>query len=996
MQGRTLVPLSSVIHSLVSSSETSFSKAASSSGSHLKSRSSLQQALFRARIAAAKVLVIVRWSRTMNLSGSIKDMFSSPDVKICALQAEMEKLRTRMRLPTLPPTMPYFSLESVKSCRVPAKLAFARLLLLGIPKRMKLVGLCRRVIRFCAPFEYELSLRIDRSGYFHLSSFSVVWPKALTVSRDMIARMLVLLRKHERPVRSMLHVFDRILHNFHTAGRYLLVAMKLRASCRVFNAHIRRSRHPFSVVLEFPRPFSKERIFYLSMESGRVYLATHSSIYLPAQFKPLFDFKSWYIMEKFDRYFSSGMNCLQFRPHLMFFLLCRPSGNVDELLSFLRDSVCYSMWWVVYQTLIHSVRALALPYITVKMKLKGECITLGRMWAVLGPEKLIRISLDAFQGHVKVCFRSRMMKSRASSCIIIQNLCDLYRIITLSLANVAVNMATNAIYGTSLSHFSMLEDTVRYAHVFSFAPDFVVQVMARNGHPRIVIADHSGKRYSKPELVQMDSSTVRRAWELLPDALHVAKKYIFLAQTQKYLTEFKIVSILQGNSLEVEVPVTRRCRISICDNGWTLVVIPFRSIVPHATEHIMKIRGRDFTARCSKLIATLLCSFQTWRSVEFHLGKLAQSTLVVESVLKSDPFQMAVRLSGPNPSTLLLRFGENAKALGLMNGVLYLEFTSNFHPYVHAAFARTIPIGAYLNRILQRGVDSQELFAFLSCHSVPILEISSVFVRPEGDWTVTDLAPNCFHLIYKGRVSLTGLLTDFRMFEFYVPAMDPSCFVPVFLSDMIKVDGPPSRTPIEVRIENLREFKRLVELFWELYQLLLTCGFQIDRVERRPLTLILSQRISGMNVTAIMQSRTVTLTVNNRGDISELVRASMNHISDTASFLREVVNLFRISLSVSVDLLLLVLTVVNELVSKFYADEKSMAALIRTFRLDQLRHAHIEFPHDGETYGIECVPPFTVDSQIIIRRQDGSMETVKGVEGLTAALTRSYTDGFFE
>ena len=91
MKGKALLPLSSVIRCLVSSLEKSLGSVASLNRSAIGARAALQRALFQARIAAAKALVVVRWSRTMNVSESIKDVFSSPEVKIPALLSEIDE-----------------------------------------------------------------------------------------------------------------------------------------------------------------------------------------------------------------------------------------------------------------------------------------------------------------------------------------------------------------------------------------------------------------------------------------------------------------------------------------------------------------------------------------------------------------------------------------------------------------------------------------------------------------------------------------------------------------------------------------------------------------------------------------------------------------------------------------------------------------------------------------------------------------------------------------
>ena len=983
MKGRTLLPLSSVLRCLVSSLEKSLGSAASLNGSALGARAALQRALFQARIAAAKALVIIRWSKTMNVSESIKDVFSSPEIKIHALLSEIDEIRGKMKIGgfQMPAMIP--DSEYVRVPRVRARDAFVRLLLLGVPKRMKLVGHCGRVIRFCAPGEYQLSLYADSSGAFHLRSFSVVWPKDFEVPRGMIARMVVLLRKHERPARLMLYAFDRILHNFYIDGRYVFYALRIKEKCPSYNAQVRRSRHPFSVVIEFPRPSGKEKVFYLSIESGRLCFSAHSCIYLPEEFTNLLDMKSWLLFEQFNRYSSSGKNCLEFRSHLMMFLMTLPAESMDELLCFLRDAVCYSVWWVINQTLVHSVRALALPYITVKTKLRGECVTHGYMSAIIGRQRLIVVRLDAFSGLVKVSFQPKLLSVQDANSIVIRTLLDIYRTLTLSLTNVALSMTANAIYGTSVSHFSMFEDTVHYAHVFSFAPDFAVHVNAHGGHPRISIVDSAGNLYSKPEIVRMQSTTANRAWGLFPAALVVAKRHIFLAQIQRYLTELQVHSVLIGDCLECEV--TRRCRVRVSEKGWSVGFIPFPSIVPKEAEEILKIRGRFFTTRCSKLIATIIHNFQLWRNVQLHVSKLQMLTCTVRSVVKTDSCQISIGLANSNQDSVLLSFARNAKLLGTKNGAMILEATDNFDPYLRGTCAKTVPLSDYFNRVLRQNARAQEFFAFLSCSCIPILEFYKLFTHPGSEWIVTDLAPNFFGLIYKGCISLSGRLANYRWFDFYVPNLEPSNLLFVFLGNIVQ-RGPPSRMAILISVDKLGEFKRTVELQWSIYESFITEGFRSE-LSSDQLKLILTHTIGRTPITVTMQSPNLTINVRDRTDINTALSNLMEGNHERISFLRAVLAMIKVTLSIDIELLHLILTILTQFRSDFSFDGETLEVIMFTVCFDSAsRHALMEFPYNGSMYCIECMAPFHRSTRIILKR-DLTADPVDGVDGLMSALS---------
>ena len=611
------------------------------------------------------------------------------------------------------------------------------------------------------------------------------------------------------------------------------------------------------------------------------------------------------------------------------------------------------------------------------------------MSAVIGKQRLIVVRLDAFSGLVKASFHPKLLSVQDANSIVIQTLFDSYRTVALSLTNVAVRMATNAIYGTSVSHLSMFEDSVHYAHVFSFAPDFAVHVNAHGGHPRISIVDSAGNLYSKPEIVRMQSTTTNRAWGLFPAALVVAKRHIFLAQIQRCLTELEVHSVLIGDCLECEV--TRRCRVRVSEKGWSVVFIPFPSIVPKEAEEILKIRGRFFTTRCSKLIATIIHNFQLWRNVQLHVSKLQMLTGTVRSVVKTDVCQISIGLANSNQDSVLLSFARNAKLLGTKNGAVFLEATANFDPYLRATCAKTVPLTDYFNRLMRQHARAQEFFGFLSCSCIPILECYKLFTSPGSEWIVTDLAPNFFGLVYKGCISLSGHLANYRLFDFRVPNMEPSNLLLAFFGNIVQ-RGPPDRMVMVIPVEKLGEFKRNVELQWNKYESFIAEGFA--RLGSDQLKLVMSNDIGAERVTVTMQSPNLTINVRDRTDINTALSNLMEGNHERISFLRAVLAMIKVTLSVDTELLYLILAILTQFRSDFSFDGETLEVIMFTVCFDNAsRHALMEFPYNGTMYCIECMAPFHRSTRIILKR-DLTADAVDGVDGLMSALSPPLADIF--
>jgi hypothetical protein len=137
----------------------------------------------------------------------------------------------------------------------------------------------------------------------------------------------------------------------------------------------------------------------------------------------------------------------------------------------------------------------------------------------------------------------------------------------LSLWNVLNRATTAGMYGSSSLGLSVTIDIycLRFLRTLSFAPDFGLHLRLSFGHPRMGLVNKQELSVSKPEVADMDCVPSGGTWQLAKRVMWATKRYMFLAQTQIYLAEFKMTSDIFGEHLDIDIPFCTDCHLK-CDN----------------------------------------------------------------------------------------------------------------------------------------------------------------------------------------------------------------------------------------------------------------------------------------------------------------------------------------------------------------------------------------------------------------------------------------------
>jgi hypothetical protein len=250
-----------------------------------------------------------------------------------------------------------------------------------------------------------------------------------------------------------------------------------------------------------------------------------------------------------------------------------------ELLADLHQIACRTQLCLARQLLERALRLVPSSNLMIVRNKSSSPLVLDDFAVEYPGSRLMRLRIDSWTGKYVIAFRKL-----ARSDLLSGNSDDLdlemyptagqvTTVVFLALWNVLTSATTVGMYGSPALGMTVTIDLyhIRFLGTYSFAPDFAMLLQASFGHPTVSIVDKNGLSFSKPEVAELDCVPTSRA-RLLPEkVLWSTKRYVFLAQTQRYLADFDIKSVVIGESLSVDIPFCSSCILN-CDLFlWELV-----------------------------------------------------------------------------------------------------------------------------------------------------------------------------------------------------------------------------------------------------------------------------------------------------------------------------------------------------------------------------------------------------------------------------------------
>jgi hypothetical protein len=366
---------------------------------------------------------------------------------------------------------------------------------------------------------------------------------------------------------------------------------------------------PFHVIMQFAEGFGLDGHFVLRLLNGRIFVS------LPAVVRS---------RKGICRALFKRVSVKQFDP--------------GKLLASLRKVACEARLRIAFELLKRSRRLVPSVQLILVRERRSQYALCDDILIVYPDFHLLRLQVEPRTGQYRVRFRQvgggapvgwapRVLDAEMQPAV-----SQLPYVLFTALWNLLTQAAASGMYGSSPPGVTMTIDLyrVRFMRTFSFAPDFAMQLDAWFGHPKVSIVDKHGTSFSKPEVAEMDCVPTRSAWKLTKTVLVATKRYIFLAQAQKYLTDFNIGSFVTGGDLHINLPFCSVCLLK-CDHlGWQLVGVPAGAGLPVEPEPINKIGGR-YSSRCALVVAHLVLWYHLWRATNFHVYNLVQTSTTFQT-----------------------------------------------------------------------------------------------------------------------------------------------------------------------------------------------------------------------------------------------------------------------------------------------------------------------------------------------------------------------------
>ena len=943
-------------------------------------RAGLMRGLTEARVLIARFLVILRWSNKMSFTDTVEDRFAEQEAKFAAFGSELQEVSARFKIPKSEDVVENSPVIEEPVATVRVRDVFSKLFLHGIPKRMRYVGSAGRMICFSAPGEYRVVFKAAKTGVLRVSSFVVHWVKGFEMPSAIVVRLAALLRSLESNQGVLLHTLDRILHGVHVACLFAKIVREMHEKAGVFHATVTRAASdPRSVYLSYRDPIWHGGQFLVTMKRGMIICAAKNAIYESN------------VIDGGEG--EAELREQMYKKRMPIVRLDGTGYSVDYLLSHFRDLVCASSLHMVFITVTYSLRSLFSNFPCVKKTFSMAKATLGDITVSLQTQELLRLCVQQSTGHVRIEFHNIFLpKTGAKKPITIEDVGQLYETVNVSVSNVLVNLVGVVLYGSTVNQYSAFHDTRSYYRSFSFAPDFLLSVTGKRGSPRVSIVDRSGKSYSLPEMVHMESQRFMNAWRMLVPVLICAKRFLFLAQLQRYLTELNINSILVAQYLEVEIAACRKCTVKMTENGWKVVFRPMTTLLARNIEPVSKWYGHTYTARISRMLAHLLHTYHIWRLTYESLTVLCQYSAVISSMFLTDDNQIFIQVRSRHKDILIFSFAENAIFCGAMGNVEYRECPWSFTPQLDAKCARNIPLSNYLTSTLRNVSKNQELCAFLSHDLLQSIEFHRVFSGP--DWYFTDFwgFAACTLLIYKNKYSLRTAMRPYKTMAAEAPTILPSsalraCSVSFYLR--YDTWGRLVCWPLNVDVSMLEVFRDMVACFCDVVDCILGHGFLciegvgLDYQRDDPTVTFVSK-----NMKVIIDNLQVRITVTTDDNASQSLTSLCAGEFEHSAFIDALLSFSQQLLAVDPKLLSIFAMLLDRLKTDQFVCSESIATAMKTVTISAPDGLwSLSFP--DRNLQIQIARPFGPTSQFFIQTKD-NRQMCSGIDALFPHLYATY------
>ncbi|OHT08433.1 hypothetical protein TRFO_23129 [Tritrichomonas foetus] len=909
-----MIELDKLLRSTIIRAEKILSTAKNTNMSPFSCRANFLRKIQEVRILVSRLVVVFRWSKSINFTDSINQMLTGPEVHFQTVFNEINSLfntfKTRSRSSPNNNNDIHHDFNNVNSnlsnmnnCEInnilnmnnskrvlnfsnlfvsglnyktPAKItidrkfAFSNLLLRDVPKRIKHVYFIGHHIFFIAPGEYSFVLKAYSFEKFKIKQYKVNWPRNFHIKDTFLLALTRLLQLFTAQINLTLPRIDRVLHSIYLCGIFLKIAKQFSDKQSNFPLTI-ESIYSRCIKISFPPLYGNLSSFFMYIQMGKIIFTSMGTVYIPESTFA----NSLLPLETFSRFSTDVTKDAEITRRQITFTLDHNFANPELLLAFFRDIVFYTKFIKIWNTTIHAIRSVSFAFYSAKMIFNNNMSTLGRIEVFLNKMNLMTISIDSWTGIMKLCFSEYVgIDSKEMTFNFIEPEA-ISRLMSKVLTNFIIHASVDYAYGSKSPANVFLKNPKTYQRRFSFAPDYTLHIQSDFGHPRIFIFDKDFNQYTNPDIVEMDSSSMIYAWQMFLRTLKSARSLIFLLQTQKYLHSLGIRSVRSGLALELTLQSCKTCNITVNHFGWRLMFSPYFMIGITRSEPISVIHGFGFSARAALLIAQIVATIQQSRSNVLNVIVLSRQTNAIEQLHQSVTYSFSFRFQNESKTTLYFSYGRYLKNCGIHREMNHLILNPCFLPHFQFVLARHSPLQNMINNIVKESTDGYALSSFINHSAIPLFRFLDIFCNPylndyNGDFVVSNISTMAqFTLVYKKKFTLSIRLKAVHSFLIFVPTRFPNIllFLPL---NIVKKETPfPGKRYFEIGMNSLVNFKNVLIKFTTFYEEIEQLGFTYRAFsEKMDMAMFIRDR-DGIHIKLYLKGNEFIPFIENNKDASE-------------------------------------------------------------------------------------------------------------------------------
>jgi hypothetical protein len=402
-----------------------------------------------------------------------------------------------------------------------------------------------------------------------------------------------------------------------------------------------------------------------------------------------------------------------------------------------------------------------------------------------------------------------------------------------------------------------------------------------------------------------------------------------------------------------------------------------------AEEMLLKIYGLRYSARVTRLIASLVSTVQTWRRIVLQIMVCSRDSKVITSFF-ADETNLFLRIRDTETLTIALQGA--FERLGSFQNTVYLVCPYNFRPFLSIRFARTMPLHQYFDTLAgDADTACRDIMAFIHGFVVPLLRFADLFGGIKSDWTFSNLNPKrrCC-IVYRRRYTIGIMLNPMMVCVVSISPVLPNMFLVIPIMGICeKPKSGRDHSVIKIKMALLPRLKTAIAQFCDRLILVDETGFKLFEVIKERYMMRYKQTFNGVPVVLDLIETRVEIHCEAGADIDADIKSLLGEALSDVACLRAVITVFRAFLQTDQTLLRTIL----QLLGGIALGVAEVCHAMSSARVDGNGDATMEVEVKGRIVGFSFPAPVSPGAAIFVSRGGGT-ERARGVEGALELIRR--------